>query len=537
MRRPWPARPSKSDSAATTGRLTWSTLSWTRASSSSHCRSAGPDPRSPARRTGSGPRSELSPPANAAAEVCAKLVIPADFPGTGLLAGRQRQRLDRRPACLSFRHGNEVSRRRDGEKYRSPSRLPVTVSGRVGRSRRSTAISLRSHEAGPDHLRVDRPADSGQSSSASSRSRTPRASVSPTSRASEGQDPSLTFAARAKAEYVVSVHDSISAAIPSFVYRLAPYARGPRVLAPCPRPARRDPRGRIRRSAWPPAPRNSNPSSGKSVFPLDRAANSLVHSGNPLGNRAALSAAAERPSRRDGLAARDPQARAFRVCRRRDRDARSAGREDPYMGAPGRRGGLVDHVLERGGSAPRWTCPAVLDSDGKECPQTTTCRARPTRVWISPSRPTAPTRSSSATWRASPDRGPPLSPRVRAAAGGLRLHLAKQRLNVRLGRQPTWSSRRVATGRLQGADRPDRARPARRGDRPGQLVIPAARRLAVPITRRRTRARRRRRADRGEGDGRNAVTHIRHSVAAAERLVNRRHASAETCARRCWCIT
>ena len=63
-----------------------------------------------------------------------------------------------------------------------------------------------------------------------------------------GADPSLTFVAKAKAEYVVSVHDIDFGGDRSYVYRLSPHRRPARRRRTARgRQARRDARGRIRR--------------------------------------------------------------------------------------------------------------------------------------------------------------------------------------------------------------------------------------------------------------------------------------------------
>ena len=114
----------------------------------------------------------------------------------------------------------------------------MTVSGRVRKIEEVDRYRFVAAEGRPDHLRADGPPARGRSSSASSRSTTRKGERVADVAGTDGADPSLTFVAKAKAEYVVSVHDIDFGGDRSYVYRLA-ITPGPRVVGALPAAGKR----------------------------------------------------------------------------------------------------------------------------------------------------------------------------------------------------------------------------------------------------------------------------------------------------------
>jgi hypothetical protein len=170
-------------------------------------------------------------------EVPAKLVIPADFPPGPVYWQAANANGCTSPGVFVVGSGPEVveDQRRKGPQLLPA--LPVTVSGRIRKIEEVDRYRFRAAKDGP--VTLDLMARRlGAKFLAVLEVRDvkgrPVADVAGTA----GNDPSLTFAARAGAEYVVSVHDIDFGGDRSYVYRLT-LTPGPRVVAALPAAGRR----------------------------------------------------------------------------------------------------------------------------------------------------------------------------------------------------------------------------------------------------------------------------------------------------------
>ena len=218
----------------------------------------------------------------------------------------------------------------------------------------------------------------------------------------QGLDPVLTFAARAGAEYVVSVRDIDHAGDRSFVYRLA-VTPGPRVLAAIPAAGRR---GETRPVEFVGIGVATGAAQLESVqrqitFPADATASTFDYRlETTWGAAPAFSLlVSDLPE----VVAPTDRGRPGPTggARRCHGSVRPDRRRTPLSAASARRVSAGRLRSRRGGSARRWMCrwPSWAPM-ARSWPATTTCPARRTPAWTSLPPPMAPISWSSATWPA-----------------------------------------------------------------------------------------------------------------------------------------